>query len=79
MTINKLNDKCMNFLSFLKLLQCRYVNTYTSRNESVRIGFGSGFVTQVSTQQGIDSVSIRFDSISDFIDSDSSDKIYKSS
>jgi hypothetical protein len=49
----------------------------TSRNESVQVDFDSGFATLVLIQQRIDSVSIRFDSFSDFIDSNPSDKIYK--
>jgi hypothetical protein len=53
--------------SFLKFLS-------TPRNESIRVGFGSGFVTSISIQQEIDSMSIRFDSISSFIDFDSKAK-----
>jgi hypothetical protein len=46
----------------------------TSRNKSIRIDFDSSFVTPISTRQEINSVSIRFDSISNLIDFDSKAK-----
>jgi hypothetical protein len=50
------------------------VNEFTPRNDSIRFGSGSGFAGSGSCRIEIDTVSIRFDSISDFFDFDSKSK-----
>ncbi len=52
----RISDECI-----LKVIKSLY--EITPRNESIRVDFGSGFATPIPNRRGINSVSIRFDSI----------------